>query len=663
VNAEIAGAEIDDVQTLLFDHPGLSAVAIDGKKRSFKITIAADTPAGVYDVRLSGRWGVSNPRLFAVTHDLTDIAEAEPNNDAATAQVIAVNSAVNGDADGNGQDVFRFSAQQNQRIVLECQAGKLDSQLDGNMSLSSAAGKLLAASSDYNGRDPLIDFTAPSTGEYLLTVHDLSYRGGYPYRLIITDRPHVENVFPRAAQPGEPLELTLLGRNLPGASAKSDVFDSMQITLTPPSDPLADGAYRFLEHPTDHTVLPTAATCTLTGFQARADFAASATPMLLSETATSVESEPNDTADKPQPVSLPLVISGRFDRPRDADWYEFDVTEKGPHSIEVYCERIAGQADPYVVVMDDQGNRVQELDDYGHRINAFDGHLRDPSGMVNLNDQRKYRVLVQDCYRRGGPRYQYVLRVRRPVPDFYAAVIHSDNPGPGGTTVWSGGARYLDVVIHQSEGFNGPITLSAEGLPAGLHSRPTTIRNSNRGVFVLWADKDAPEWTGEIKLSAVGVHEDRTIRREVRPYTKVWNQQGMNSSRPTRELVAAIRPAAPFAMQFSEEVVEVIAGQKAEVKLQLTRQWPDFQNDVTVSALSFPGGFSMANGKFAGADQEIALAIEVQANRPAGDYTLAVLGQGQVPFNKDPEAKDRPNSLVSLPSRPITLRVREAESK
>src|SRR4029079_18702935 len=134
------------------------------------------------------------------------------------------------------------------------------------------------------------------------------------------------------------------------------------------------------------------------------------------------------------------------DKARDADWSEFAAPADGPYSFEVYCERIAGRADPYLVVLDDKDNRVSELDDFGPRDNAFDGHLRDPSGTVNLAAKKKYRVLVQDRYRRGGARYQHVLAIRKPMPDFYPAVIHQQNPGPGGTTICKGGAAYLDVV-------------------------------------------------------------------------------------------------------------------------------------------------------------------------------------------------------------------------
>jgi hypothetical protein len=371
----------------------------------------------------------------------------------------------------------------------------------------------------------------------------------------------------------------------------------------------------------------------------------------------SLEVEPNDDASKPQMIQLPAVVSGRFDHPRDADWYEFEAPENGPYAFDVYCERIAGRADPYLKVVDDKGNRVQELDDFGPRMNAFDGHLRDPSGTVNLTGKRRYRVLVQDRYGRGGARFQYVLVVRKPQPDFYVAVIHHQNPGPSGTTIRRGGAAYLDVILQRTEGFNGPVTLTAEELPAGLHALPVTIRDT-RGTFVLWADADSPEWTGAIKLFAEAKVGDKTLRHEVRPYTRVWTDANLNSSRPTRELVLAVRESAPFALRFDSERLEVKAGGKVEAKLHVERLWPDCKNAMTIQPLSFPGPIRMNNVEVPAAKKEVSLALEVRAGTPAGEYTLTVAGQSQVPYSKDATAKQKPNTLVSQPSRPLTLVVK-----
>ena len=678
IEVEIAGAEIDDVKTLWFDHPGLSAEPVKDKERWFHVSIAADVPQGTYDVRLVGRWGISNPRLFAVSHGLQNVSETEPNNDRSQSQLIAINTAVGGMSDGNGQDIFRFTAKAGQRIVIDCQAGVLDSNLDATLILSSD-GKLLASSSDYRGRDPFIDFWVPQDGEYEVLLHDLSYRGGLPYRLLITDRPYLENVFPRAVQAGQMAELKAFGRNFGGSAIGSKwQLENLELqetafSATAPVETLSNGAFPFSEHPSGYSVLPTAATCTLNGFQVQPMIAANlitgntdvaafnAQTMLVVDSPVTLESEPNDVADKSKTLTLPAIVSGRFDQPRDADWFEIEVAESGQYGFEVYCERIGGVADPYLVVVDDKGNRVQELDDFGHRINAFDGHLRDPSGMISLNDKRKYKVLVQDRYQRGGARYQYVLSIRKPQPDFFPAVIHSQNPGPGGTNLWRGGAVYLDVIVHQRDGFNGEITLTAENLPPGVHSIPTVINNNSRGTFVLWADDDAADFTGAINLVATGNRGDEVLRRVVRSYTRVDSQ--MNSSQATRSLTIAVRDGAPYRLEWKQQQVEVEAGKSVDLKLRLNRRITDWKNEVTIQALAFPGNFQMPNGSITGDQQDTVVTITVQKGTRPGQYTLALLGQSQVPFSKDPEAKDRPNTLVSLPSQPVTITVKPAAAE
>src|SRR5207248_6819156 len=116
------------------------------------------------------------------------------------------------------------------------------------------------------------------------------------------------------------------GRNL-GAGAKPSPWcifdlplDESRMTVKPPPDVLDLGAYRFFEHPTDHSVLPTAATCTLRGFQVRPQFGAAfanAQALLVVETPVTLEAEPNDTPAQAQAITLPAVVCGRFDRERD----------------------------------------------------------------------------------------------------------------------------------------------------------------------------------------------------------------------------------------------------------------------------------------------------------------------------------------------------------
>lgn len=661
IEVEAVGSDLEDANTLIFDHPGIKAEHI--KDRRFKVSVAANVPPGTYDARLVGKWGITNPRLFAVSKGVAEVAEKEPNDEPATAQVVAVNSIVNGNADQGREDVFRFAAKKGQRIAIDCFAQRLDSQFDGVLALTDGAGKQLASNGDYHGRDPFVEFVAAADGDYFITLNDLSFRGGHPYRLLISDQPHVENVFPRAVQAGEPATLSVFGRNL-GAGAKpsglmlNDLpLEVLTESVTAPDDILKRGLVRFTHHPADHSVLPTAATATLTGFQRRG------VPLLVTDTAVSLEAEPNDDPAKPQQLALPAVVSGRFDKERDADWFEIEPAETGNYSFDVYCERIAGRADPYLVVLDEKDSRVAELDDFGLRTNAFDGHIRDVSDSANLTAKKKYRVLVQDRYRRGGPRYQYVLAIRKPVPEFFPAVIHHQNPGPGGTTIPKGGAVYLDVIVHTAGGFNGPFTITAEGLPNGVHALPTTINNDTRGVFVLWADKDGPDSIGSVKLTATAKRDGESLVREVRPYSRVWNSTDLNSSRPTRELVVAVRETAPFSVSPAVDRIEIEAGKKADLKLLAERHWPEFMGKVDLQALTFPGpikvnGISIGEGK-----SEATAMLEVQVGARPGEYTVALQCQGQVPFAKDPKTASRPNTLVTAPSRPITIVVKPATKK
>lgn len=660
LEVKVSGNDLDDLRSLVFDHPGITAKPVEGKdlnkERKFTVTVAADVPEGTFDARAVGKWGATSPRLFAVSRGLTDVPEQEPNNEPAAAQQLTVNSALQGQSDNNDRDVFRLALKAGQRVTIDCQSARLDVQLDAAMQLLAADGKQLASSGDYFGRDPFIPFVAPADGDYLIVVHDLSYRGGLPYRLVVSDRPFVENVFPRAIEIGKAVEVTAWGSNLPG-----DGTARAQAALPPDA---TIGGYQFFEHPTGHSVAPTAATCTLSGFQLRPDVGGSSlnsVVVMLADAPTTAEAEPNNSLEQPQPISLPALINGRFDQPRDADWYEFSVEENGQYAIDVYCERIAGQADPYVVFVDEKGNRFQEFDDFGHRQTAFDGHLRDPAGLVNLSAKQKYKLLVQDRYRRGGPRYQYVLSLRKPRPDFFVAAIHPHNPGPGSVVVRAGSANYFDLIIHQREGFKGPITVQAENLPAGVHCAPTVVNNNSHGSLVIWADESAANFDGPIKLTAMGQRGDETLAREVRAYTRVWSDNPA-SSRPTRQPFLSVRETAPFGLTFESDRVNIAAGQKAEAIVQLKRLWPDFTGSLTLQAFAVPNPLKLNLPQIAAGANEAKVTIDVPANTPPGDYTVTLLGQAQVPFVKDAtKDKGKSNTLVTLACRPITVTVTEGK--
>jgi hypothetical protein len=118
---KVTGTDLDEPQGLLFSHPGLKAeyvesgvadVKLKGKAKqnatahTFRITATSDVLPGIYDVRVVGQWGISNPRAFAVGR-LPEVEEREPNNDVAEAHRVPVDVTVNG-VFSTGTDVDYF---------------------------------------------------------------------------------------------------------------------------------------------------------------------------------------------------------------------------------------------------------------------------------------------------------------------------------------------------------------------------------------------------------------------------------------------------------------------------------------------------------------------------------------------------------------------------
>ena len=56
--------------------------------------------------------------------------------------------------------------------------------------------------------------------------------------------------------------------------------------------------------------------------------------------------------------------------------------------------------------------------------------------------------------------------------------------------------------------------------------------------------------------------------------------------------------------------------------------------------------------------KEAVLTLVVKLGTSVGEYTLSVSGQTQVPYSKDAQAKQKPNTLVSQASPPLTLIVK-----
>ena len=240
------GVDLEETSGLLFSHPGIKAVPkvnmVNGQPQpvanTFTVTIDPAVPAGTYEVRSQGKYGLSNPRSFSVG-DRKEVDEVEPNNTKDKAQPVEINSVLNGRSNGGADlDWYKLSLKAGQRILIEGWSQAIDSRMEVVLELYSPAGRLSQLRRE-KYPCPLIDFTAPTDGDYLLKVYDSQYGGSndHFYRLAIHSGPYIDFVFPPAGLPGSNAEYIVYGRNLPGGQPSTVAnptftYDAPVITAT-----------------------------------------------------------------------------------------------------------------------------------------------------------------------------------------------------------------------------------------------------------------------------------------------------------------------------------------------------------------------------------------------------------------------------------------------
>ncbi len=531
VECTISGADLDGATGLHFSQAGITALAAGPNK--FKIAVAKDVPLGPHDVRVVTPLGVSNFRAFIVS-DWPEVQEKEPNNEADKAQRITLPVVVNGRIDAaTDLDHYVFAAKKGQRILINCWASRIDSQLDGTLMVFDANGKEIAYSGDYYGKDPFADFTAPADGDYIVRIWDFVYAGGadFFYRLQISSLPHLDAIFPAALQPGKKTTVTIYGRNLPGGKPV-------------PGDAKIQG--RPLEMITRDIQGPTESNATslrdgeavrpsrlsLDGLAYRlTTLEGSSNPIFLGLTSDPLilEKEPNNDLKNAQEIPVPCEVTGSFAQIQDLDYYTFSAKKGERLIVEVYGERQSGvgSVDPFLTGYDAAGKRIFSQDDSGQNIGQirFTTNSHDPRWEFTASSDGKYSVCVRDLYhqQRGEPHFTYRLSVRRPQPDFRLVVVPKHDVQPDATIVGLGGREQMDVLAFRKDGFDGPIRIEATGLPAAVTCTSVVIGPGKTSTpLVFHAAADAALGVANVNVSGTARIDDKDVTHQARAGGLTW---------------------------------------------------------------------------------------------------------------------------------------------
>jgi len=694
VEVTFAGADLDDPERLLFSHPGIKAEPIlppappppDPKNppkqppvkqpiTKFKVTISADVPLGLHDVRLVGRWGVSNPRAFVVG-DLTEVLEKEPNNDIEQAQRVELNSTVNGNLANNiDVDYYVFAGKKGQRVVFSCLAATIDSKFNPELRVYDSKGRLYVTNRNYHGNDALTDLVLPEDGDYLVRLVEFAHIQGNTesfYRLSISTAPWIDAVYPPMVEPGKSTQVTLWGRNLPGgkpdptAEIDGRPLDKVTVTVTPPAQTQA--------HRLTYSGRLAPNQANLDGFEYRLrNNIGVSNPVLLTYATAPVvlDNETVRTSATPQEVPIPCDIAGRIEKRRDRDWYAFNAKKGEAINIEVISERLGAPTSMFFLLRNatTKQDLFESPDNPDNVALKFYGRTDDPAvyRFVAPADG-KYLLLVSSRLADvlAGPRHVYRVRLTPDQPDFRLVAVPFAGTRPDGPTVLQSGTEAYTVIAYRRDGFTGDITLTAEGLPPGVTCPPQTLGSGVRtATLVLVAAGNAAPGLSEIKIKGTATINGQQAVREARPGSIVWPLVQPQVPMPTisrldRSLILAVRDKAPFQLVASLDKNQLTHGDKGTLTVKLTRLWPEFKQPLTVQVVEFPPNLSVNNNQpitIAADKTEGTLPVQVNANAQPGVYNLVLRATAQIPYNKDPKAPQKPNTNVVAVSTPVALSI------
>ncbi|MFN4258541.1 MAG: hypothetical protein ACK4RK_04540 [Gemmataceae bacterium] len=702
VEVTIAGQDLEEAKGLLFSHPAIKAEAVppppppppDPKKpapmppppviiNKFKVTIPANVPLGLHDVRVVGDLGVSNPRAFVVG-DLPEVLETEPNNDPLTnPQKIAVNQTVNGLINNpTDVDYYLFTGQKGQRVIVSCQAISIDSKANPIVELYDMRGRPLAANRNYSDTDAVLDATLPADGDYYVRLTQFTHTTGgndHPYRLTVSTAPWIDAIFPPVVEPGKPAQLTIYGRNLPNGQADPTAqlngrpLEKITVTVNVPNDPQALQRLNFNGY-----VPPVAAN--LSGFEYRVrNNVGSSNPYLLTYATAPVvlDNGNNDTQDKAQAVTLPCEIAGRIEKKRDLDYYTFTAKQGEQYLIEMFAERIGSPSIMEFSIYNASNNNqlVYESGDNVETLTPFKFYTRTldpPRYQFNVPADGQYVIVAksQTSGTQVGPNCTYRLSITPPQPDFQLIAMPQETRVPDANVLGQGGNCYYDVYAWRRDGFNGEITLSVEGLPTGVTCPPQVIgKGIKHGVLVLSAAGNAPDWAGSITIKGTATINGKPVTREARTASVTWPTPGnqpniVTISRLDRGTYLAVRDKPFFTVTATLEKTEVYQGDKINLNLVLNRIFPEFKAQAQVKPVganntdyNLPANLTFNNNnQLLNLNDKATGVITVGPTVMPGTYTIVLEGIGTFPFRRNPKANPV-NSSAIYPTNPLTLNV------
>lgn len=607
---ELVGARLRDATGILFDRPGIRCTAlevVDDQRVVATVEVDDDVPDQLHPFRVLTASGLSNLRLLGVG-PLPHVLEQEPNSDFDSPQPVPMNCSVCGVIENEDVDYFEVQLEAGQWLVVEIEGTRhayLNNFFDPYVAILDSQRFELAASDDSPllHQDGLCAYRAETAGRYVVMVRESSF-GGSPnsiYRLHIGDFPRPIGILPSGGAPGSRLEceaIDVTGESFP-----------FQVEL--PERAANDW-----------------------GLWAARDSQLPPSPnrIRVRDLPNHMEAEPNDRFQElTEPLTPPVAINGRLDRPGDVDWFMLEAKAGEQWEITSFARRtLRSPADTWMAIHDSNGKYLAGNDDAGGPDAAIS---------FKVPEDGRYFLRIRDHLDRGGPSFVYRIEIDAPRPRPVLTIAQQQRY-VSQTLVIPRGARMAVLANVDRQGIGGPGQLQLAGLPPELklYEAASLAAGQNNFPLLVEAAAEAPvgAWLVEPQLllqpsenqSVAASFHERTQLIRGRNNVDVWGYDA------DRWGVAVTEPA-PFDIRCIEPQIPLVRNGQMSLVVEAVRQ-EGFDRPIAIRLLSTPGGVSASGSVVIAGDQVRAeIPLTANANAAIGRWPLTVLasadvGHGQV---------------------------------
>ncbi len=464
-----------------------------------KVVIDPKAEPGERELRVDTPGGLSNPIYFEVG-SLDEIREEEPNDDhmAPDLQTVPVPSIINGQIMPGDIDHFKFQGVKGQQLVIDVGARRIIPYLADAVpgwfqavaAIYDEEGKEVAYQDDYKFHpDPVLFFEVPDNGVYTLSIRDSIYRGreDFIYRIAIGELPFITSIFPLGARQGEDVDIALTGKNLPKKRLSGKLPES--------GDDLRHISVK------------------------KGEYRSNQMPFAIADLPEEFEKEPNNSSAEAEQIQLPVIVNGRIQQPGDRDIFSFEGSAGDNVSIEVIARRLNSPVDSVVSLSGPGLEKPARNDDYNAKTSdhlhlgaGLVTHHADSYLMQTLPSNGTYYVKIEDAQAQGGHEYGYRLRVSPAKPDFKLRMV------PSGLHVAPGGTAVCTIHAVRSEGFDGPISITAANLPEDFKvSKGEIAANAEFTRITVTAPKQISDNVITPKMIGTAEIGGETVTREAVP--------------------------------------------------------------------------------------------------------------------------------------------------